>query len=115
MAKAGDFLFERGAFGPENEMLRREDALDRCANFGADSGVLRGQVHLRNRFLRSGDVRVYAHTESVSQNRAIALRPGRLGRSGAAAPTGIGGRDLREFPRRAGARGVNWVGSNYLF
>jgi hypothetical protein len=41
---------------------------------------LRGQVQLRDRFLRSGDVRVYAHTESVSQNRALALRPGHLGR-----------------------------------
>jgi hypothetical protein len=90
-------------------MLRREDALDRFANFAADGGVLRGQVQLRNRFLRSGDVRVYAHTESVSQNRAIALRqrewplcrspeyqfqqlrPGRLGRSSAAPVRGLVG------------------------
>ena len=65
-------------------MLGRQDALDRFANFAADGGVLRGQVQLRNRFLRSGDLWIYAHTESVSQNRAMALRPGCLGRSSAA-------------------------------
>jgi hypothetical protein len=62
---------------------------------------LRGQVQLRNRFLRSGDVRVYAHTESVSQNRAMALMPERLERSSAVPLQGlverVCDRGLREF------------------
>ncbi len=64
-------------------MLGGQNALDRFANFAADGGVLRGQVQLRNRFLRSGGVRICAHTESVSQNRAMAL-------------------GLRDWPRCAG-------------
>ena len=44
----GDFLFQRGAFAAQDELLRDHHAVDGGANLGADGGVLCGEIELRN-------------------------------------------------------------------
>jgi len=45
-----DFTLEGFDFGSQDESLRFKDAIDRCADFIANGGVLSCQIEKRNRF-----------------------------------------------------------------
>jgi hypothetical protein len=57
-AELGDFFFESGAFAAQNKLLRGHHAFDSRSNLGAHSGVLRGEIELRDRLKTRGNLRV---------------------------------------------------------
>ncbi len=60
-AELRDFLLERGAFAPENKLLRRKNAFDGGSNLRANRGVLRREIELRNGVEQGSGLWMRAH------------------------------------------------------
>ncbi len=47
-AEPGDFIFQRGSFAPQHELLRCHHAFDGRSNLAADGGILGSQIKQRH-------------------------------------------------------------------
>ena len=54
----GDFFFQRGAFAPQDKLLRGHHAFDRSSNFTADGCVLHREIELRHGIEGGGNLRM---------------------------------------------------------
>jgi hypothetical protein len=60
-AEFGDFLFERGAFSAEDELLRLENLFDGRSNLGPNCRVLRREIELWHRIEQGSGLWVRGH------------------------------------------------------
>ncbi len=81
-AELRDFLFKRGAFAAQNELLRRENSFDGGSNLRADGRVLRREIKLRHGIEQGSGLWVRAHRFFIGHSgigakcRVYAIDPG---------------------------------------